>query len=277
MLCTRPSTISVLTNDFDENGYRIRKTFTVGCGHCPACKKLKASQWSLRLILESFDWQDVSCLTLTYDEEKIPENGSLVVKDVQDWLKRFRKRSGLTLKYYLCGEYGDDSDRPHYHAILFGVPASDEMRELVYETWNKGITELKILRDERFIRYVAGYVQKKLYDDDANIKYTLMHRIPPFTLQSKGLGVGYLERHSKELYERLAIRFHGSDYALPRYFRKKLGVESERIGVIVKNNEQELLQEFYDRYGNTNEAIHRLWLSREQYALNISAKRRNKC
>ena len=75
-------------------------------------------------------------ITLTYDDNHLPKDHSLNKEHFQDFLKRFRKsinkqygskinEEGVRvpvnpIRYFMAGEYGDHSWRPHYHAILFG-------------------------------------------------------------------------------------------------------------------------------------------------------------
>src|SRR5215510_1697934 len=88
------------------------------CGRCESCLSSRRRTWAGRLILESYAHQSSIFVTLTYSDDR----HSLSVKDCQLWLKRVRKRVGKIRVFY-CGEYGDATQRPHYHAILFGVPA----------------------------------------------------------------------------------------------------------------------------------------------------------
>ena len=59
-----------------------------------------------------------SFVTLTYDDNHLPEYNSLNYKHFQDFMKRLRK-SNNGVRFYMCGEYGEDFSRPHYHALLF--------------------------------------------------------------------------------------------------------------------------------------------------------------
>lgn len=95
-----------------------------------------------------------SFLTLTYDDQHLPQHGSLRYKDFQDFNKRlitaaFRggmegtiafsptvndersyaaSRHGRTsnIRFYMAGEYGSQLGRPHYHACMFGVDFRDK-------------------------------------------------------------------------------------------------------------------------------------------------------
>ena len=63
-------------------------------------------------------------VTLTYDDDHLPEYNSLNYKHFQDFMKRLRK-SHSGVRFYMCGEYGEDFSRPHYHALLFNCFFSD--------------------------------------------------------------------------------------------------------------------------------------------------------
>ena len=61
-----------------------------------------------------------SFVTLTYDDDHLPEYNSLNYKHFQDFMKRLRK-SHNGVRFYMCGEYGEDFSRPHYHALCLIV------------------------------------------------------------------------------------------------------------------------------------------------------------
>ena len=91
----------------------------VPCGHCLACRIARTREWTVRLLHESEFWEDTIFVTLTYDDEHLPSDRSLVPRDLTLFFKRLRKDLGdRKIKYYACGEYGDTFGRPHYHAII---------------------------------------------------------------------------------------------------------------------------------------------------------------
>lgn len=139
-------------------------------------------------------------VTLTYREECLPPGGSLRPRDTQLWLKRIRKEYGAPLRYYLVGEYGEQTKRPHYHVALFGFPACAHGRsrydsrrvdccrwcDMVRDTWRHGIVCVGSLSAESS-GYVAGYVTKKL---TARGHPELEGRHPEFSRMSTRPGIG---------------------------------------------------------------------------------------
>nr|UXQ88045.1 MAG: replication initiation protein [Microvirus sp.] len=95
------------------------------CNKCPSCKLRKAKEWAMRCWHES-QMHDESCfVTLTYRDKDLPAYEDLDHRDFQLFLKRFRAGTGLKCKYFMCGEYGDETHRPHYHVMLFGYYPPD--------------------------------------------------------------------------------------------------------------------------------------------------------
>ena len=132
--------------------------------------------------------QDNSFITLTYNDEHLPENGQLVKKDFQKFMKRLRKQCGK-VRYYQCGEYGSQYDeqgnkitdslnrellgRPHFHACLFGLDFPDKelwtvrnginlyRSPTLEKIWKKGYSSIGNVTFES-AAYVARYITKKL-------------------------------------------------------------------------------------------------------------------
>lgn len=127
-----------------------------------------------------------SCfVTLTYDQEHLPPDGSVQPRDATLWLKRLRRRlAPIPIRYYLCGEYGDSTWRPHYHAALFGV--GPEAGSEVQQAWGMGHTMTGPLARES-CQYIAGYVTKKL-TKASDIR--LGGRAPEFARMSLRPGIG---------------------------------------------------------------------------------------
>lgn len=173
-----------------------------GCGQCMACRYNRRRVWMHRIMLEAAQHEHNAFVTLTYDDEHLPVSGSLVPKDYVDWLKRLRARvAPSTFRYFLVGEYGDVTERPHYHAALFGFRSCEfgESRysrvrtkccywcELVRESWGKGNVFLGTLEDDS-AGYMAGYVTKKMTSKDDP---RLHGRHPEFGRMSLKPGIGY--------------------------------------------------------------------------------------
>lgn len=173
-----------------------------GCGQCMPCRSLKQATWAHRIILEATDVGESNCsfVTLTYRDEA----WTLEPKHTQDWLKRLRKRlSGRKLRYYLVGEYGEKTFRPHYHAALFGVgPCRGGIHvggecqcpacSVVRETWGYGFVMVAPLAIAS-AQYIAGYVTKKMTH---RLDTRLGGRHPEFARMSLNPGIGADAMHN---------------------------------------------------------------------------------
>lgn len=193
----------------------------VPCGHCIACRIARTREWTIRLLHESEFWEDTSFLTLTYNDDYLPSDGSLVPRDLTLFFKRLRKdleKDKRKIKYYACGEYGDTYGRPHYHAIVFGLSPKD--KGIVEDNWTYGFVRIGTVTYDS-CRYVAGYVQKKLYGKGAEL-YDEKGIYPPFSRMSKGLGEKYVEKYWNKLYSQETVTVRGIPMGLPRYYKNKL-------------------------------------------------------
>ena len=149
-------------------------------------------------MLEAKTHAASSFVTLTYRPEALPPGGTLVPKHTQDWLKRLRKGVHIPLRFFLVGEYGDETQRPHYHAAIFGLPgclmnhAFERERSkcncnsclFIRNSWGKGKTDNAYLSLES-AQYIAGYVTKKL---TSKTDPRLNGRHPEFARMSNGGG-----------------------------------------------------------------------------------------
>lgn len=204
-----------------------RKWFT-GCGRCLFCRIQRRTVWSMRMLHHQVKYPDSAFITLTYDSEHLPVRGSdirgiLVKDDLQRFFKRLRVNlirsdqlePGQKITYYACGEYGEDKERPHFHAIVFGSK-SVEVKSVIQDAWNLGRVDVSCVVPES-IRYVAGYVAKKLGD----FAYDRT-RPAPFQISSQGLGVEWLLGNQLRVLYDAAISFKGKSFNIPRYYREKL-------------------------------------------------------
>lgn len=226
------------------------------------CRKSRMDSWLLRLRHESsfFDGQ-VSFVTLTYREEDLPyvssvsDSGldnscsvpSLCKKDYQDFFKRLRKvLSPKKIKYFIAGEYGAMTRRPHYHAIIFGCTDVS----IISQAWNRGYVKVLPARNESF-RYVAKYIQKDVTPREQLLRYKAVGIEPPFIRQSTGLGKLHAIANSERYKASLLVRQGSKRYPLPRYYRKVLGItEDDYVDVIHDARERQFCY-FLERYGFT--------------------------
>lgn len=194
----------------------------IPCGICLGCRMDKASDWANRLLME-IKTQPVNnwFLTITYDEENYPI--SLSKRDIQLFLKRIRKKQNF--RYFLAGEYGTKTFRPHYHMILLNYeigktkPWDKQQLEMLdlEKTWGKG----RILGAEAnaaTIAYTTAYTTKKAYNIEKDWPDMLEK---PFILMSRkpGLGYKYLETKLDTISEEGKIYVNGAR-KLPRYAKK---------------------------------------------------------
>jgi len=175
-----------------------------------------------------------SCfVTLTYSDENLPKNKSLVVEDCQKFFKRLRKNTQLKLRYFLGGEYGEKEGRPHYHAVIFGL--SKEFRAEVERSWGLGYITCDDVTPERAM-YVAKYTTKKL-SGPAVSHYN--GRKPEFGLMSRRPGIGhdYLDVNGKFIEQNGFCVVKGNKVSLPRYYSEKIFKTEEQKNALQKKRQ----------------------------------------
>jgi hypothetical protein len=223
-----------------ENGHILG--LYVPCGKCIACRIAKAQEWSVRIWHEFSSVGSGCFVTLTYNEENCPP--ALQKRDLQLFFKRLRRDlPGHKIKYFSCGEYGETTFRPHYHAIILGVNNSADNVRLLEENWPHGFVKVSPVNISR-INYVTKYIMKKI---DAE-KYENNFIQPPFQLQSKGLGLEFALKNKQQIKDNLGITMYGKPVTLPLYYKKKLQLEKEFF--IAKSIEAtEKLNDYYSKKG----------------------------
>lgn len=216
----------------------------------------------IRIVEEFKNWSIASFVTLTYSDNTLPQivnsqtgetHGTLVKKHFQDWLKRFRQsywrknQKKANFKYYLCGEYGPRTFRPHAHIIFFGLDRLD-LNDAIYDWQQKygfvdfeKIDLLHVKSLANTARYIGKYASKGVYDNPL-IKLGLV--APTFRLMSKGLGLSYVNNNRKyhlsgdidEITDKCNYTLNGVKYGLPRYYRTKIYGEKSRLQYKIANN-----------------------------------------
>ena len=156
----------------------------LACGQCRGCRIDRSKEWAARCVHESLMHQENSFVTLTYDDEHLPRDGSLDKRHFQLFMKRLRKHfNEKTIRFFHCGEYGDKLGRPHYHACLFGIDFGDRIphsvtndvvtytSETLTRIWGKGFTTCGEMNYQT-AAYTARYIMKKITGKKADEHYT---------------------------------------------------------------------------------------------------------
>lgn len=196
------------------------------CRQCSPCRANRKRDWSLRVALEMTSHSENTFLTLTYDDDHLPLNGSLRPEDLTLLWKKLRSR-GLKFRYFACGEYGSETKRPHYHAVIFGVDCFTLEIILKNENlWDKGfIVSVPATFETAF--YVAGYVSKKI---NSNKDFASCGMVPEFNRCSRRPGIGFNFIHELRKYALVQskidvidnFRIGNTVYCLPSYMKNKL-------------------------------------------------------
>lgn len=216
------------------------------CGGCIGCRLDAASDWQTRIVHEAKLHQENSFITLTYSDEKIPVGGTVSKDDCQKFMKRLRKAlEPKQIRFFLVAEYGDHTQRPHYHAIIFGHAFLDDRKphkktkkghqlyisKTLDDCWSLGNTYVGNLSPES-AGYTARYAMKKITGEQAAEHY---ERIDPFTgelylvspefaLMSRrpGIGSDFYDRYNGEIFRSDKIIISGKEKPVPKYYSRKL-------------------------------------------------------
>lgn len=235
-----------------EQGYKMTCYFPVGvydrhrvlkyrpCGGCVGCRLDYSRQWAIRCMHESMMHEDNCFVTLTYNNDHLPEDGNIDKGEIQKFIKNLRKENyPKKIRYFSCGEYGAKFSRPHYHLALFGIDFDDkEMFEIdqtrwkkkygkpsnilyrsdsLENVWKKGFSSIGDLTFES-AGYVARYVTKKITGKKAPEHYS--GRVPEFALMSRmpGIGKEFIEKYWNDVYPKDFVTMGGVKMRPPRYY-----------------------------------------------------------
>lgn len=219
------------------------------CGKCIGCRFANAQAWALRCQLELQQHRSAVFTTLTYDADHVPP--TLQKRDLQLWLKRLRKAGTLKrpetkgpLRFFACGEYGEQNKRPHYHAIVYGLDPSHAL--LIDQKWGLGHT-MTAAATPATIAYTAGYTAKKISDTWNAVKHQRVDPStgevytwqPPFTQMSRRPGIGGHARQWTASWRLYAVN-NGHKMPVPRFLHEawKAQATTEQLEELQKIREQ---------------------------------------
>lgn len=216
------------------------------CGQCVGCRLERSRQWAVRCTHEASQHEHNCFITLTYDDQHLPHDGSLNHRHFQLFMKRLRKHfSNTDIRYYMCGEYGGKLGRPHYHAILFGCNFADyslwfksDAGSSLYRSktleslWTFGFSSIGAVTFES-AAYVARYCMKKVTGSAADKHYSTVStvtgevtsRLPEYNRMSlkPGIGSKWFNRYQTDVFPHDRVIVDGMPTKPPRYYDKLLG------------------------------------------------------
>jgi len=225
------------------------------CGSCKGCRHDRAKQWAARCYHESQLYENNCFITLTFDEKNLNQTGSLVKSDFQKFMKNLRQyicrnvwnpktkqydplprkhwiRGRSPIRYFHCGEYGENFGRPHHHACLFNFDFPDKSvwqqksgsilyRSKTLETlWPHGYSSIGHVTYAS-AAYVARYILKKIDGDLAPGHY--QGRQPEYVTMSRRPGIArawYETYKNTDVFPRDYIVINGIKAKVPKYYNQ---------------------------------------------------------
>lgn len=248
----------------------------LSCGQCIGCRLEKSRQWATRCVHETKLWPENSSITLTYNNENIPQHKNLNYKDYQLFMKRLRKHyPDKTIRFYMSGEYGEQDGRPHYHAILFNHDFQDKIHytktpqgHILYTSptleklWTKGYSTIGEANFET-AAYVARYIMKKITGEQAKKYYEItletgeiINKKQEFNNMSRrpGIGQNWLKKYKKDIYPTGTLIINAHKARPPRYYDQQYKKTNPRqYANMIAKRAQEALTKIND---NNDQRLH---------------------
>lgn len=233
--------------------YGFLKPFNLPCSKCIGCRLNYARSWALRCQLESLSHKDNCFITLTFSNEILQNRKnpwSVDKNDFQLFMKKLRKKYGDSIRYFHCGEYGEKTYRPHYHALIFGhdfriqTPTNKVRKygkgkfplynsEELNKLWSNGHCTVGELNFDT-ASYTARYVTKKIKGEASKIHIdpetgSVTNIEDVYCTMSRGNKKTKFNGIGEQSYHKYKHRWYGNDFLVngngikmkpPRYFDK---------------------------------------------------------
>lgn len=166
------------------------------------------------------------------------------VKTLLRYARAIKKHDGTpvaaTTRYLMCGEYGEDNGRPHYHALLFNLDFRDRLYHkttpsgsIIYTSrtleklWPYGYSSVGDLTFES-AAYVSRYIMAKRADGDKNYNildpdtgqiYSKKKEYNQMSRQS-GIGSSWYNKYNADVTAKGKVIARGHENNPPRYYDK---------------------------------------------------------
>lgn len=231
MGCTNPIGIA------DKLGNATKRP----CSTCMDCRLNYSREWAIRCYHEAKMHDENSFLTLTFNNENLPIDGSISKDHVVKFMKRLRRKiEPETVRFFASGEYGEKYDRPHYHICLFGFDFPDKkvlkakrrkkgytnllyISEMLGKIWKEGFHSIGELNFET-AGYAARYITKKHFGKLSDYVYDGLE--PEFALMSRGqkkggkggIGKPWFDKYWNDCYPKDFVTINGKKHKPPKFY-----------------------------------------------------------
>lgn len=241
------------------------------CGKCIGCKTAKATEWAERCSHEAKKYTNNTFITLTYEDNYLPNEGWLDADEFTRFLKRLRKRaeydrnivcdSRFGIRYFACGEYGEKTARPHYHAILFNADFADKQRvgknlyhsDILRSLWPYGHNRVGDASPAA-ASYIAQYALKK--QGDGSTDADGVWKPAPFLRMSRNLGKDWLEQNQQDLEKGFFVR-DGKPRKIPRTYLLRIKEKNGFLYDAIQANQQKFTRGDHNARLEAAEIIHK--------------------
>lgn len=247
---------------FTRPQYGLYEELQLPCGRCVGCRLERSRQWAIRCVHES-RLHDFNCfITLTFDNEHLLQRSNpwtVDVRDFQLFMKRLRKRFGQGIRYFHCGEYGEQFMRPHYHACLFNFDFHDKIHfktvngyplytsKVLEDLWPYGFSTIGSLTFHS-AAYTARYIMKKVTGSAAVDHYNkydfvtgevYLTRKPEYVTMSRRSGIGklWIDKYMSDVYVNGedSVIMNGKKIRPPKYYDSQFEIQFPSDHELIKS------------------------------------------
>jgi len=221
----------------------------IPCGRCHACRSDRVTDWKTRLTHEAQMHHASSFITLTYDDDNLPPDFSVDSLVAAKFIRALRKKLDTKIRFFIVGEYGEQTFRPHYHALIYGYDFSHDRKlykktkagplftsDLLTSTWGRGHATVGQVTPSS-AAYCAAYIIDKRGGDEAANRYVRQHPVtseivtckPEFANMSSrpGLGRSWFDKFKSSVFPSDFLIVDGKQVPVPRYYFKLLEEEEQ--------------------------------------------------
>lgn len=274
----------IFGKDYVLESLKSPGTFLLPCRKCSACQLNRSREWAIRNTLEAKQYDSNECIfiTLTYNDESLDYYGFvndkgnelrvpvLRINHVQNFLKRLRKKyNKYNIRFFMCGEYGSKTLRPHYHILLYGLPLSaiEDLNYLythnkndyynstiIEDLWSCGFVVITTF-SEYTAMYTSRYCTKK-QSAKTSLNYCLPKEVYN-TISSMsrrpGIAYQYYIDHKDDIYKNDEFFYHFDDKTLTLkplgFFDRLYDVENPVHMHFIKENRKEFYKcwEYFEK------------------------------